>query len=169
MSLLRSTKRRRKIEVFAMYCEHCGMLIGNPGEPCPVCGRLQTSVPGEQAPLEEPVELENTEFEQNGAQQEAESAAGENREPVDARAGRAILILGIVGLILGGSVYLSIPGVVVSAVSLYRSAALAGTATGRTAAVKSGTVLGWIGMILGTLLTLAAVVFLGVVSRYALR
>lgn len=152
-----------------MYCEHCGMLIGNSGEPCPACGRLQLSIPAEEVPVEVPVELENRETEQNGARLEAEFPAEEDREPVDARAGRAILILGIVGLILGGSVYLSIPGVVVSAVALYRSAALAGTATGSMAVVKSGTILSWMGMILGALLTLAAVVFLGVVSRYALR
>lgn len=152
-----------------MYCEHCGMLIGNSGEPCPACGQLQLSVPGEQGHLEAPVEPESTEFEQNEARQEPESPAAENLEPVDVRAGRAILILGILGLILGGSVYLSIPGVVISAVALYRSAALAGTATGGTAAVKSGSVLGWIGMILGALLTLAAVVFLVFISRYALR
>ena len=151
-----------------MYCEYCGMLIGDPGEPCPACGRLQTIALSDPDFADETVETEFSEDEKE-TPQEIETADEAEQEPVDARAGRSVLILGIVGLILAGSLYLSIPGVVVSAAALYRGAAMTGTATGRSQPVRCGTVLAWIGMILGTLLTLAAVVFLVVISRYAVR
>ena len=152
-----------------MYCEHCGMVIGDPKEPCPACGLLQTPAAAEVDSAAETAGAQIAEAEWNRQGQEAQSPAPEEQEPVDATAARTVLILGIVGLILAGSVYLSIPGVVVSAIALYRGAALAGTATGGTQPVKCGTVLAWIGMILGALLTLAAVVFLVSVSRYAIR
>lgn len=152
-----------------MYCEQCGMLIGDSGEPCPVCGQIQTSVIRESTPTEPSSGSENMEGERVEMHPEAKSPVEAPAEPADLRAGRTMLLLGIVGLILAGSVYLSIVGVAVSAVTLYRSAALTGTAAGKTANAKCGTVLGWLGLILGALLTLCAVVFLVIASRYAVR
>ena len=162
-----------------MFCHNCGNVLDDGAKFCPNCGTPIIALGEEilEETVTEPVEEATSVYEEPEAPVYEQPAAPVYEQPVYAAPtvenaetnglGKACLIFGIIGLAFSCSFYLSLLGIIFSAVGRGKVKAFLAAGGQLTGKAKVGSILSKVGLILGIVLFVFFVIWLIVVIAAA--